>query len=179
MMYWMEEYPPCIKTLLNSNLSSDGSKCDEIDFEFLGNVSRQPYVVHTDIYTQGNDSREQQFYVWFDPTADYHNYTIFWNLIEIVWYIDSAPIRVFRNYQNKGIAYPNEQGMRVYASIWDGDNRATEGGRIKIYWANAPFIAKFAQFRPRACSWNGTVSISQCSTNSNSNWWTSPMYNHE
>ncbi|KAL0015545.1 hypothetical protein SO802_002614 [Lithocarpus litseifolius] len=113
-------------------LSSDGSKRDEIDFEFLGNVSGQPYVVHTNIYTQGNDSsREQQFYVW--------------------WYIDSVPIRVFRNYQNKGIAYPNEQGMRVYASIWDGDNWATEGGRIKINWANAPFIAKFAQFRPRAC----------------------------
>lgn len=47
--------------------------------------------------------------------------------------------------------------MRVYASIWDGDNWATEGGRIKINWANAPFIAKFAQFRPRACYWNGLL----------------------
>ncbi|KAL5181007.1 putative xyloglucan endotransglucosylase/hydrolase protein 26 [Glycine soja] len=157
-------------------LSSTGSQHDEIDFEFLGNISGQPYIVHTNIYTQGNGSREQQFYLWFDPTADFHNYTIHWNPIEVVWYIDSIPIRAYRNYENEGIAYPNKQGMRVYTSLWNADDWATRGGLVKTNWSGAPFIARFNHFRARACKWNGAVSINQCALNFPANWWTSPTY---
>lgn len=92
------------------------------------------------------------------------------------WYIDGVPIRVFRNYEKQGIAYPNKQGMRVHASLWNADDWATQGGRVKANWTNAPFIAGMRRFRPRACYWNGAVSISQCATKSPANWWTSPFY---
>ncbi|KAL3566641.1 hypothetical protein D5086_032056 [Populus alba] len=92
------------------------------------------------------------------------------------WYIDNVPIRVFRNYENEGIAYPNKQGMRVYSSLWNADNWATQGGRVKIDWTVAPFIARYRNFRARACKWNGLVSINQCAANTPANWWTSPAY---
>ncbi|XP_043705094.1 probable xyloglucan endotransglucosylase/hydrolase protein 26 [Telopea speciosissima] len=157
-------------------LSSTGDKHDEIDFEFLGNQSRQPYTVHTNIFAQGLGGKEQQFKLWFDPTADYHNYTIHWNPSEIVWFIDDIPIRAFRNYESQGIAYPNKQGMWLYSSLWNADNWCTQGGRVKIDWSCAPFVAGFRNFRPRACQWYGTDSIYQCSATTSYNWWTFPEY---
>ncbi|MCD9644719.1 putative xyloglucan endotransglucosylase/hydrolase protein 26 [Datura stramonium] len=157
-------------------LSSTGDKHDEIDFEFLGNVSGQPYIIHTNIFTQGAGGREQQFYPWFDPTTDYHNYTIHWNPNIVVWYVDDIPIRVFKNYQSQGIPYPNAQAMGVYSSLWNADSWATRGGLVKIDWTNAPFIAKYRNFVPRACLWNGTVSINKCAAQTSDNWYTSPEY---
>ncbi|MQL70982.1 hypothetical protein Taro_003300 [Colocasia esculenta] len=157
-------------------MSSTGDKHDEIDFEFLGNLSGQPYVIHTNVYTQGVGNREQQFYPWFDPTADYHNYTIHWNPTHIVWYVDGLPIRVFRNYESIGIPYPNKQAMRTYSSIWNADNWATRGGLVKIDWNSAPFVARYRQFRPRCCKWMGQRSIYQCAAETPGNWWTSPAY---
>ncbi|XVE70465.1 hypothetical protein DITRI_Ditri10aG0074500 [Diplodiscus trichospermus] len=158
-------------------LSSTGDKHDEIDFEFLGNVSGQLYTIHTNIYTQGNGSREQQFVLWFDPTADFHSYTIHENPTEVVWYIDNLPIRVFRNYENERISFPNKQGMRVYSSLWNADNWATRGGLVKIDCNSAPFIAKFRRFRARAYKWERLVSINQCASTSPTNRRTSPAYN--
>ncbi|KAL8206168.1 hypothetical protein R6Q57_009734 [Mikania cordata] len=157
-------------------LSSTGDYHDEIDFEFLGNSTGEPYTLHTNIFTQGKGNREQQFKLWFDPTTGFHNYTIHWNPHAVVWYVDTIPIRVYRNHKSEGIGFPDQQGMQVYSSLWNADNWATRGGLVKIDWSCAPFRAGLRNFNARACKWNGPVSIYQCAYPNKVNWWTSPVY---
>ncbi|KAL9234254.1 hypothetical protein vseg_009142 [Gypsophila vaccaria] len=140
-------------TVTTYYLSSQGLTHDEIDLEFLGNVTGQPYTLHTNVFSQGKGGREQQFRLWFDPTADFHTYSILWNPQSIIFSVDGTPIRVFKNMQSIGVPYPNTQPMKVYASLWDAEDWATQGGRVKTDWSKAPFTAAFRNFNADACVW--------------------------
>ncbi|CAL1385357.1 unnamed protein product [Linum trigynum] len=133
-------------------LSSKGSTWDEIDFEFLGNLSGDPYILHTNVFSQGKGNREQQFYLWFDPTADFHTYSILWNPQRIIFSVDGTPIREFKNMENRGVPFPTRQPMRIYSSLWNADDWATRGGLVKTDWSKAPFMASYRNFRSEASS---------------------------
>ncbi|KAL1335353.1 xyloglucan endotransglucosylase/hydrolase protein 22 [Arachis ipaensis] len=150
-------------------LRSDGISWDEIDFEFLGNLSGDPYVVHTNVYTQGTGGREQQFYLWFDPTANLHTYSILWNPAHIVFYIDGRAIREFKNLEGVGIPYPKNQPMKLYSSLWNADDWATRGGLVKTDWSQAPFTASFRNLKANGCVWSNGVSSCNLSSNSSDN----------
>ncbi|KAH7510765.1 hypothetical protein FEM48_ZijujUnG0090800 [Ziziphus jujuba var. spinosa] len=88
-------------------LRSEGSSWDELDFEFLGNLSGDPYIVHTNVYTQGKGDREQQFYLCL--------------------YVDGTPLREFRNLESIGVKYPKNQPMKISSGLWNADDWATRG----------------------------------------------------
>ncbi|TKW06380.1 hypothetical protein SEVIR_7G238900v4 [Setaria viridis] len=129
---------------------------DEVDLEFLGNVSGQPYTLHTNVFGNGNGGKEQQFHLWFDPTTDFHTYSIEWTQHHILVLVDGTPIREFKNHADRGVPYPSSQRMRLYGSLWDAEDWATQGGRVKTDWSQAPFMAQYRKFTAADASSSST-----------------------
>ncbi|KAK1276278.1 putative xyloglucan endotransglucosylase/hydrolase protein 23 [Acorus gramineus] len=152
-------------------LSSQGPTHDEIDFEFLGNLSGDPYTLHTNVFTQGKGNREQQFKLWFDPTMDFHTYSILWNPQHVIFSVDDIPIRDFKNEESRGVAFPKNQAMRIYSSLWDAEDWATRGGLVKTDWSAAPFTASYRNFNANACVWSSSGTTSCGGSSSNGNAW--------
>lgn len=149
-------------------LSSQNSEHDEIDFEFLGNKTGEPYIVQTNVFTGGKGDREQRIYLWFDPTKEYHSYSVLWNLYQIVFFVDDIPIRVFKNSKDLGVKFPFDQPMKIYSSLWNADDWATQGGRVKTDWSKAPFVASYRGFHIDGCEASATAKL--CATQGKK-WW--------
>ncbi|XP_020264693.1 xyloglucan endotransglucosylase/hydrolase protein 24-like [Asparagus officinalis] len=155
-------------TVTTFYLSSDGPATDpnhdEIDFEFLGNLTGEPYTLHTNVFANGKGDKEMQFHLWFDPTKNFHTYSILWNPQHIIFLVDNIPIRDFKNHDSMGVPFPKTQPMRLYSSIWDAEEWATRGGLIKTDWSKAPFTAYYQNFNVDACVWYSTSGISSCAS---------------
>uniref|UniRef100_A0A7C9E199 Xyloglucan endotransglucosylase/hydrolase n=1 Tax=Opuntia streptacantha TaxID=393608 RepID=A0A7C9E199_OPUST len=124
---------------------------DEIDFELLGHQNHKGWVLQTNMYGNGTTAgREEKFRLWFDPTADFHEYSIIWNNHHIVFLVDNIPVREVAHTEAISSAYPSKP-MAVYATIWDASDWATHGGKYPVNYRYAPFVASFAQMEMRGC----------------------------
>ncbi|KAH7423680.1 hypothetical protein KP509_12G068100 [Ceratopteris richardii] len=131
---------------------------DEIDFEFLGNVSGQPYLLQTNIFTNGSGYKEQRIVPWFDPTEKFHTYSISWTEQQVLFSVDGIAIRTFYNNKASGQLYVDRYPMQAFLSIWNGDDWATLGGLVKINWTAAPFVASYQNYQVDACVFKGNIS---------------------
>ncbi|CAN4079832.1 unnamed protein product [Withania somnifera] len=156
---------------------------DELDFEFLGNRTGQPYTVQTNVYVHGKGDKEQRVNLWFDPLSftvfiilrsitDFHTYTIRWNHYHALFSVDGIPIRVYKNNEAKGIPYPKLQPMGIYSTLWEADDWATRGGLEKVNWSRSPFFAHYKDFDIEGCAVPGPAN---CASNPN-NWWEGAAY---
>ncbi|PKA51390.1 Brassinosteroid-regulated protein BRU1 [Apostasia shenzhenica] len=131
-------------TITSYYLSSQGATHYEIGFMFVGNLAGDQFVVSTNVVTQGIRNREMRFHLWFDPTKDFHTYSILWNPTHIVFYVDVTPIREFR--KTEGVPYPESQAMRLYANLSNSDDWAAGGRPVTTDWTQSPFTASFRSF---------------------------------
>ncbi|KAH9329126.1 hypothetical protein KI387_001234, partial [Taxus chinensis] len=141
---------------LSNNQVYDGWH-DEIDIEFLGTIPGEPYTLQTNIYGNGSGDgpnvigREQKFHLWFDPTQDFHNYSILWTPQQILFLVDGIPIRSFPKVESLGVTYPSKP-MSVYATIWDASSWATDGGKYKADYTYEPFVSIYTGFQTIGCN---------------------------
>uniref|UniRef100_A0A0E0GJH5 Xyloglucan endotransglucosylase/hydrolase n=1 Tax=Oryza nivara TaxID=4536 RepID=A0A0E0GJH5_ORYNI len=125
---------------------------DELDFEFLGNVRGREWRVQTNVYGNGSTAagREERYGLWFDPTQDFHRYAIRWSHDTIIFYVDETPIREVVRTASMGAQFPSKP-MSLYATIWDGSSWATSGGRYKVNYKYAPYVAEFTDLLLHGC----------------------------
>ncbi|PKA65655.1 putative xyloglucan endotransglucosylase/hydrolase protein 28 [Apostasia shenzhenica] len=136
---------------------------DELDFEFLGNIRGREWRVQTNVYGNGSTGhgREERYGLWFDPTDDFHNYSILWSHSRIIFYIDDIPIREVGRSEAMGGEFPSKP-MSLYATIWDGSTWATAGGRYKVNYKYAPYVAEFADLVLHGCAVDPIEHLSTC-----------------
>ncbi|GLJ25409.1 hypothetical protein SUGI_0486430 [Cryptomeria japonica] len=149
--------------------TGDISGHDEVDFEFLGDKSGKFYRLQTNVFVDGEGEREERMRLWFDPTTDFHEYSILWDPNQILFMVDNNPIRVFKNLQKSiGVPYPSMKSMQVVASLWNGEDWATNGGKGKIKWKYSPFHVSFVGFDIQGCIQNQDEAANINTTTSNS-----------
>ncbi|XP_017973152.1 PREDICTED: probable xyloglucan endotransglucosylase/hydrolase protein 30 [Theobroma cacao] len=125
---------------------------DELDFEFLGNIEGKPWRFQTNLYGNGstNRGREERYSLWFDPSKEFHRYSILWTVKNIIFYIDEVPIREVVRNDEMGGDYPSKP-MSLYATIWDASSWATSGGKYKVNYKYAPFTSEFKELVLEGC----------------------------
>lgn len=126
---------------------------DELDFEFLGNIRGKDWRIQTNVYGNGstNVGREERYGLWFDPSEDFHQYSILWTDNQIIFYVDNVPIREIKRTEAMGGDFPSKP-MSLYATIWDGSNWATNGGKYKVNYKYAPYITEFSDLILHGCA---------------------------
>lgn len=78
------------------------------------------------------------------------------------WLVDNIAIREFKNMEEKGVPFPKDQPMRIYSSLWNAEEWATQHGLVKTDWSLAPFTASYRNYSVDGCVWSRLTRTSSC-----------------
>ncbi|GJP31411.1 hypothetical protein CLOM_g12048 [Closterium sp. NIES-68] len=128
---------------------------DEIDFEFIGGETPGSITIHTNLIT-GGQVKLEQFRFPFDPSADFHTYSIVYSPLYIMWMIDDYPIRITTN--DTSHPFPTLP-MEFKASIWDSSSWSW----LKANYSNGPIQSQYREFDfSRSCQMPPDLSEPPC-----------------
>ncbi|KAL6983669.1 xyloglucan:xyloglucosyl transferase, partial [Sarracenia purpurea var. burkii] len=66
--------------------------------------------------------------------------------------VDNVPMREFAHSTATSSVYPSKP-MSAFATIWDGSEWATHGGKYPVNYQYAPFVASFQEMEMEGCPW--------------------------
>lgn len=152
-----------VVTFYSSNNQKYPYRHDEIDLEFLGRPRGGRWSLQTNFYGNGHveRGREERYDLWFDPAEDFHRYAIRWGPDMITYYVDGIPIRHVTKVPSMRDEFPSKE-MRLYGTIWNGSDWATNGGKYKMDMSYGPFVAKYSGFVMNGCAFNETGAARDC-----------------
>jgi beta-glucanase (GH16 family) len=116
---------------------------DEVDWEWIGGNNTH---VETNYFGKGNTTSYDRaiYYPVQSPEDMYHNYTVQWTKDQIVWFVDTVPIRTLHAKDAYGGYNFPQTPMNVRIGIWAGGDESMPQGTIdwaggKTDYTKAPF----------------------------------------
>ncbi|GAV61437.1 Glyco_hydro_16 domain-containing protein/XET_C domain-containing protein [Cephalotus follicularis] len=157
-----------VVTFYTANNEKYPNNHDELDFEFLGNVEGENWILQTNVYGNGSmdRGREERYNLSFVSANDFHYYSILWSKNWTIFYLDDVPIRQVPRIEAMGGDYPSKP-MSLYATIWDGSGWATSGGEYKINYMYAPYNATYSNLTIDGCSVDPISQSNKCGNGAN------------
>lgn len=77
------------------------------------------------------------------------------------FYVDNVPIREIKRTESMGGDFPAKP-MTLYATIWDGSDWATNGGKYRVNYKYAPYVAQFSDLVLHGCAVDPIEQATRC-----------------
>ncbi|KAL4586201.1 hypothetical protein LXL04_010833 [Taraxacum kok-saghyz] len=131
---------------------NNDSNRDEIDFEFLGHIEGEGWILQTNLYGNGSihKGREERYRLPFDPSKDFHDYGILWTTNRVIFFVDECAIREVVNVKEMGGDFPSKP-MYMYGTMWDGSDWATHDGKYRVDFEYGGFDTEYTRFVMDGC----------------------------
>lgn len=77
------------------------------------------------------------------------------------FYVDNVPMREVERTESMGGDFPSKP-MNLYATIWDASDWATNGGKYRVNYKYAPYVAHFSDLVLHGCAVDPIEHVTKC-----------------